>query len=103
LPDEDLWRLAVALPDGAVPRQQDAYRRVADLIEVSQLSNVLSVDDIGLARPDDQMLSLLRQAISTEPGISGIRFRHNTINNVLIEDVYIYRMQSLPRSVQTTA
>jgi hypothetical protein len=49
------------------------------------------------------MLSLLRVAISTGPGISGIRFTHNTINNVLIEDAYIYRLESPPRNVTATA
>jgi hypothetical protein len=104
LSDEELWRLIVALPDDdPMPRQQDAYRRIARVIESSQLSDVLSIDDIGLARPDDQMLSLLRVAISTGPGISGIRFTHNTINNVLIEDAYIYRLESPPRNVTATA
>ncbi len=103
LPEEDLWRLIIALPDDPVPRQQDAYRRVAEVLGSNRLSDVLSIDDIGLARPDDQMLSLLRSTISTGTGISGIRFTHNTINNVLIEDTYVYRLLAHPPQVKTTA
>jgi len=35
---------------------------------------------------------LLRSAISTGPGLSGIRFSRNVINGQLIEDAYLYRI-----------
>jgi len=103
LPDDEVWRLILALPEDGGLRQQDAYRRLADVLETNGLSEALSVDDVGLARPDDQMLTLLRHAISTGPGISGIRFTHNTINNVLIEDAYIYRLEAPPHNIKATA
>ena len=103
LPDDGLWRLIVTLPQGVAMRQQDAYRRLAEILESGGLSKMLSTDDIGLARPDDQMVALLARAISTGPGISGIRFTHNTINNVLIEDAYIYRLDARPHNVTPTA
>jgi hypothetical protein len=36
----------------------------------------------------------MRTAIQTGPGtgVSGIRFTQNMVNNVLIEDAYIYRL-----------
>jgi hypothetical protein len=103
LPDDGLWRMIVSLPQDPGLRQQEAYRRLADVLEAHGLSAVLSVDDIALARPDDQMLTLLRRAISTGPGISGIRFTRNTINNVLIEDAYIYRLEAPPHNITARA
>ena len=41
--------------------------------------------------PDAPVVALLRTAIRTGPGISGIRFKNNVIDGTLIEDAYIYR------------
>jgi hypothetical protein len=38
------------------------------------------------------MITLLRVALRTGPGIGGIRFSSNVINGTLIEDAYIYRL-----------
>jgi hypothetical protein len=47
---------------------------------------------VSIAKKDDPLLKLLRIAIKTGPGISNIRFSRNTINGVIIEDAYIYRL-----------
>jgi hypothetical protein len=85
-----VWRLLLAIPrDEGFPH---LYRQIVDVMDARGVNGNLSADDIALARPDAPLLQLLRTAIQTGPGVSGIRFTHNTINNVLIEDAYIYRL-----------
>jgi hypothetical protein len=52
----------------------------------------LSLQNISLVSPNDDLVKLLKAAIKTGPGVSNIRFTGNVINNVFIEDAYIYRV-----------
>jgi hypothetical protein len=52
----------------------------------------LPLDSVTLAKPDSLVVSLLRHAVRTGEGISGIRFTNNVINGTLVEDAYIYRL-----------
>lgn len=103
LPGEDLWRLIIALPRKPALRQQSAYRRVAEILESAALDHALSIDDIGLVQPDDQLLALMRSAVTTGPDLTGIRFSHRTIDNILVEDAYIYRLQPFTPSREPAA
>ncbi|NIV68021.1 hypothetical protein GWN43_04130 [Candidatus Bathyarchaeota archaeon] len=47
---------------------------------------------ISVISTEHDLVKLLRAAIHTGPGISGIRFTGNVINGVFIDDAYIYRM-----------
>ena len=62
---------------------------------ISKLKNEvteLSLEDVALAKPQAPIVEVMKTAIKTGPGISGIRFSQNVINGVLIEDAYIYRL-----------
>jgi hypothetical protein len=37
-------------------------------------------------------VALLRKAVSTGPGISGVRITNNAVNGRIIDDAYIYRV-----------
>jgi hypothetical protein len=88
--EENVWRLLLAIPsDKDFP---EIYRQIVDLMDEHGLNTKLSADDIALARPDTPLLQLMKTAIQTGPGIAGVRFTHNRINDVLIEDAYIYRL-----------
>jgi hypothetical protein len=65
----------------------------------SQIQKVLSKLDppagvpfrtISALSPQAPLVKLLRMAIRTSGKVSGIRFTRNAINNVFIEDAYIY-------------
>jgi hypothetical protein len=43
-------------------------------------------------KDNDPLVLLLRKAIVTGPGISGIRFTSNSVNGTFIDDAYIYRL-----------
>jgi len=93
--EEQAWKLIVASPqvDSLGPREY--YKKIN---EANQLAKdpevVISLNDIGVFNTNNQIVQMLKTAIGTGDGISGIRFSRNTINGVFIEDTYIYRSNS---------
>ena len=81
---------------------RDVYKQMHDIIverygsqlsiaEQQQLLRLLA-ERVTLVSPSEPLVSILRMAVGTPPNaVSGIVFRNNVINNVLIEDAYIYR------------
>lgn len=87
-PESDRWRFVVASPEVRVQGPHDAYRKVQALArKVPQAAEVFAPGDVTVVKDNDQLVVLLRKAISTGPGISGIRFTNNSI-----DDAYIYRL-----------
>jgi hypothetical protein len=68
-----------------------AYRRLQEKTK-GRVSPPVRLSEITLVGNRDPLVVLLRQAIQTGPGISRIRFTHNVINGVLIDDAVIYRL-----------
>lgn len=91
LSESNEWRLYLALPDVAEKGPREAYTVVQSRLEHLRLKE-LSLRNVSLIGPDDELARLMRSAIRTGPGVTGIRFAGNVINNVLIEDAYIYRV-----------
>ena len=91
--EDEEWRFMVASPmiDKRGPRESYAFIQET-LARLSPPSGI-SLKQISVISPSHDLVKLLRVAIHTGPGVSGIRFTRNTINNVFIEDAYIYRMQ----------
>jgi len=89
LPELNEWRLIFASPAVDKKGPKEAYETVQ-----SQLQDLkqLSLQNISLVSPNDNLVKLLKAAIKTGPGVSHIRFTGNVINNVFIEDAYIYRV-----------
>lgn len=87
------WKLILSVPKliRKGPRKAyEAVQKAARKMEKSGKSIPLS--DVTVAKRNDPLLNLLRPAIHTGPGISGIRFTQNVINGTLIDDAYIYRL-----------
>lgn len=91
LSEPNEWRLCLALTDVSDKGPRKAYEIIQERLEQLHLEG-LSLRNISLLTPDDNLVKLLRSAIRTGPAIAGIRFTGNVINNVLIEDAYIYRV-----------
>jgi hypothetical protein len=92
-PDLEAWKLVIAEVKVGKQGPKEVYRQVQKILgKFSRELHGLSLDDVALAKPDAPMVAILRVAIRTGPGISGIRFKHNVINGTLIEDAYIYRL-----------
>ena len=91
LTDSNHWRLMLASPEVRLEGPKKAYRRVQAALSKVETPGV-SLQNITVVDNGDSLVTLLRSAIRTGPGISGIRFSRNTINGVFIEDAYIYRL-----------
>jgi len=93
LTDSDEWRLIIASPY----EEENGPKMAYSFIQREQKKLTPPIDiflkDISVLSPNNDLINLLKVAIRTGPGISGIRFTRNVINNILIEDAHIYRMQ----------
>ena len=106
LSDSDKWRFIVASPvvDEKGPRA--AYTVIQSVLATLSKTVVgvdnmprwrlpfgISLMDITVMSPKDQLIRLLRKVVRTGPGIHWVEFPQGAINNVFVEDAYIYRMQ----------
>jgi len=95
LPEEKIWKMMLASPlvDSEGPRKY--YEKVVAANEqAAESEEIISLNNIGVTNTTNQIVQLLRLAVATDDGISGIRFSKNTIHGVFIDDVYIYRSHS---------
>jgi len=93
LPDQEQWRLVLAEVKLSRQGPRVLYQIINEALRAGEAeSQDLSLDAIGLARPDSPLIQLLLSAIRTDRGISGIRFTNNVINGTVIDDAYIYRL-----------
>jgi len=92
-PDKEQWKIVIAEAKVGSEGPKLVYRVIQEILDESkdEMSDI-SLNDVALAKPDSPIIVLLRAAIRTGPGISGIRFKNNVINGTLIEDAYIYRL-----------
>ena len=90
--EEQQWKLIIAEVKVGTEGPKKIYRKMREILENYPDVPGLSLDDVSLTRPDSPIIALLRTAIQTGHGISGIRFKNNVINGTLIEDAYIYRL-----------
>lgn len=88
-PGEWLFVIASDYIDKEGPKK--AYSYIQSILENMKLSR-LSLQNISVLSTANDLIQVLSIAIKTGPGISGIRFTRNVINNFLIEDAYIYRV-----------
>lgn len=95
LADRQDWSLFIAQERLATKGPRWAYNQVRDALSGSSGEPAhLSLDAVSVVGPDSPIVALLRVAIQTGPGISGIRFTNNVINGTVVEDAYIYRLRS---------
>ena len=92
-PEYERWKLLIADYEVGSTGPMNIYRQIRKILDTRQdeLSG-LQLFDVVLIKPDDPMLCLMRKAINTGQGISGIRFANNVIDGTVIEDTYVYRL-----------
>ena len=92
-PETDRWRFVLASHEVRVRGPLAAYRKVQALArKVPEATEVFAPGDVTVLKDNDPLVVLLRKAMSTGPGISGIRVSNNSINGTFIDDAYIYRL-----------
>ena len=94
-PDIKAWKLILSEVKVGPEGPRGVYRQIQKAMSsLSDQLSSLTLTDVAVAKPDAPLITLLRQVVSTGPGISGMRFTNNVINGTLIEDAYIYRLKS---------
>jgi hypothetical protein len=93
LADSNTWRMIFALPEVRIDGPKKVYKKVQTLLKKTPEDQpTIALRDITVMDDLDPLIKLLKIALKTSSGISGIRFSKNTINGQLIEDAYIYRL-----------
>jgi len=93
IPDSNLWRLIMASPAVRKDGPKKVYRKIQSILsKIPGDASIIRLNDISVVEDNDPLIILLRIALRTGDGISGIRFSKNTINGHFIEDTYIYRI-----------
>lgn len=90
--DSDEWRLLIASPYVEKEGPKRSYNFIQTVLARISPPLEVSLRNISVLSPSHNLIKLIRLAIRTGPGISGIRFARSVINNTLIEDAYIYRI-----------
>jgi len=90
-PGESGWRLVISAPDIASTGPHAFYQKIDHALR--KLGGTpLSMSLVSALPQTDPLLTLLRVALRTGPGISRIRFTENVVNGVLIPDALVYRL-----------
>jgi hypothetical protein len=90
-PEEQTWKLVLVEVKLAKKGPRAAYSEIQKILESEKQFGNLRLDDLVLEKPDARIVELLRKAMRTGSGITGIRFKNNVIDGTLIDDAYIYR------------
>ncbi|MFD2618592.1 hypothetical protein [Terrilactibacillus laevilacticus] len=94
IPESDIYRLLIATPLVDELGPQEVYRKIKSTIDMIGEPFEISLQSITAISPKNELIKTLGMLIKTDANkISGIRFTRNTINNIYIEDSYIYRIQ----------
>jgi hypothetical protein len=91
-PDDGNWKLLLSFGDAGKEGPRAAYARIQKALSKLGEGKGPALADIGITKPDAPLLELLKTAIRTGSGVSGVRFTNNVINGQLIRDAHIYRL-----------
>lgn len=92
-PEIGRWRLVFSFPmiDSDGPNR--AYGLVQEALEKLPEENKPNLEEVKLLSPNHSLIRSLRSAIRTEPQfVTGIRFTRNRVNDIFVEDAYVYRV-----------
>lgn len=93
VPESETWRLIIASPAVRLDGPKKAYKKIQSVLARAPMAIPrIALNDVTVLDSKDTFISLLKAAIQTDNGISGIRLIKTAINGLFIEDAYIYRM-----------
>jgi len=91
-PEEQTWKLLLVEVKLAKKGPKAAYSEIQKILakHAQELENI-KLDDLVLEKPDARIVELIRKAMRTGSGVTGIRFKNNVVDGTLIDDAYVYR------------
>lgn len=95
--EADDWRLYIASPIVDEIGPLKTYKRIQDvLLGLDQTDNnpfdQLSLSNITVVSPRNPLVRALRKAAHVGPGDQEVRICGNAIDNIYVDEAYIYRM-----------
>ncbi|HIJ43179.1 MAG: hypothetical protein QF511_06685 [Rhodospirillales bacterium] len=100
-PDKEKWVFVIATSLVAQIGPKKSYDRLRSSLDKLPESIKSQMLEMSLVKREDFIVTLLKKALKTDPGISRIRFTGNVINGTLIEDALIYRLGGTPERVRS--
>ena len=92
--DQERWRFVIA-SEGGEKEIGENYLKISTLMAKSRSEHpdtqLLSLDKVKLTGVMDPIISGLRPVVRIE-GLGGVRFSHDVINGVYLEDALVHRM-----------
>ena len=88
--DAKEWRLILAMPMVEARGVASTYDEIGKVLRTASIPG-LFLRQIAVVRPNDELVTALRKAISTGPTLASIRLTNSAVDNILVEDAYIYR------------
>jgi hypothetical protein len=70
---------------------EEADRRVREILARDRSFDALVDRLVGVKRPEARVVVAVRDAVSTGPGLHGIRIRDNVVGGIRLQRAYIYR------------
>jgi hypothetical protein len=94
------WRLTIAssLVDQRDKGPLKAYRQIQKLIRNDPALKSLTLSDISVVSPKDEIVRALRSVLGPAANVHGVRLGGTRINNLIVEGAYLYRLSPLRRS-----
>jgi hypothetical protein len=88
--DAKEWRLFLAMPMVEERGPAGTYAEIGRVLRATSIPG-LFLRQIAAVRPTDELIAALRKAIQTGRDLASIRLTNSAVDNILIEDAYIYR------------
>ena len=86
------WRFVIATPLAVLEDTRLLYGRVQTMTSlIPDEFGWISLRNIEIVRPKDQMVQVLTKAVRTDRGIHGIHISRSRVDSIFIEDAYVYR------------
>ncbi len=87
--ESELWRLVIATPLKNEKGPKAAYREIQRILDESGLSSQISLIDITLFSPNDEIIRDIRSAVNIRSA-EGVRFSRSVLGRSYIDDALIY-------------
>lgn len=91
-PDKEKWVFVIATSLVAEIGPKKSYDKLRTSLEKLPQSIKSQLLEMSLVKREEFIVTLLKKALQTGPGISRTRFTGNVINGTYIEDALIYRL-----------
>jgi hypothetical protein len=91
--DASDWRLVIATPGVDIEGPRESYVKIQNVLYRNESGRPeFGLQNITVASPTYPAIQMLRSALGPRPGISSIRITRSRMNDLFVEDAYIYRL-----------